>query len=94
MISKSWILLYATMLFVTPTLAEGFDCHVSTNGLEFDLTPLQGEHTASSEARNSPPTSFKDTARINLCEDLKSLDGTPAEDQVGGNTAEDDETLY
>lgn len=82
------------MLLAMSVLAEDFDCHVSTNGLEFDLTPLQGEHTTSSEARNSPPTSFKDTARINLCEDLKSLDGISAEDQVGGNSVEDHETLY
>jgi len=81
--SFTWLSIWGTVILLLSSVrAEDFDCHVSVKGLEFDLTALRGEHTATSEVREFPPTSYKDTARINLCEDLATLDGTPAQDQV------------
>ena len=58
-----------------------FDCHVRTNGLTYDLTPLQGEHTVS-RTRETPPSSWVDSVRFDLCGDLKLQDGVAASDQV------------
>ena len=61
-----------------------FDCHVRTNGLTYDLTPLQGEHTVS-RTRETPPSSWIDAVRFDLCADLKLQDGVAAGDQVRSN---------
>lgn len=58
-----------------------FDCHVRTNGLTYDLTHLQGEHTVS-RTRETPPSSWVDSVRFDLCADLKLQDGVAAGDQV------------
>ena len=58
-----------------------FDCRVRTNGLTYDLTPLQGEHTVS-RTRETPPSNWVDSVRFDLCADLKLQDGVAASDQV------------
>ena len=58
-----------------------FDCRVRTNGLTYDLTPLQGEHSVS-RTRETPPSSWVDSVRFDLCADLKLQDDVAASDQV------------
>lgn len=60
---------------------DPFDCRVRTNGLTYDLTPLQGEHTVS-RTRETPPSSWVDSVRFDLCADLKLQDGVADSDQV------------
>jgi len=78
-------LVFANLLFALGVSAQDgnnpFNCHVRTNDLTYDLTPLQGEHTVSRK-RETPPTSWIDSVRFDLCEDLKPQDGVTTGDQV------------
>ena len=86
--STFWLsLTFANILLVLGVAAQDgtdpFNCHVRTNDLTYDLTPLQGEHTAS-RTRETPPSNWVDSVRFNLCADLKPQDGVGAGDQVCG----------
>lgn len=70
-------LLFSTALVT----AEDFDCHVTTGGLKWDLTPLKGTHTVS-RTRDSPPTIMVDELRFNLCKNLKLMKGVPEDEQA------------
>jgi hypothetical protein len=74
-----------TLFFLLPSLVSAdddpFSCHIKANSLNFDLTKLAGEHTAS-RTRDTPPTTMLDSLRFDLCEDLKTLDGVAEGDQV------------
>jgi len=78
-------LVFANLLFALGVTAQDgnnpFDCHVRTNDLTYDLTPLQGEHTVS-RTRETPPSSWVDSVRFDLCADLRLQDGVAAGDQV------------
>lgn len=83
--SSFWAsLAFANLLFVLGVTAQDgdnpFNCRVQTNGLTYDLAPLQGEHTVS-RTRNTPPSSWIDSVRFDLCADLKLQDGVAAGDQ-------------
>lgn len=81
-------LAFAHLLFALGVAAQDgsnpFDCRVRTNDLTYDLTPLQGEHTVS-RTRDTPPSSWVDSVRFDLCADLKLQDGVAADDQVRSN---------
>ncbi|KAG1766980.1 autophagy-related protein 27-domain-containing protein [Suillus occidentalis] len=69
------------LLFSTGLVtAEDFDCHVTTGGLRWDLTPLKGSHIVN-RTRDSPPTTMVDELRFNLCKNLKLMKGVPADEQ-------------
>ena len=76
------------LIFVLRVTAQDgnnpFNCRVRTNDLTYDLTPLQGEHTVS-RTRDTPPSSWVDSVRFDLCADLKLQDGVAAGDQVRGH---------
>jgi len=78
-------LAFANLLFALGVAAQDgnnpFDCRVRTNDLTYDLTPLQGEHTVS-RTRETPPSSWVDSVRFDLCADLRLQDGAAAGDQV------------
>ena len=85
-LSSFWSsLAFANLLFVLAVTAQDgnnpFNCRVRTNDLTYDLTPLQGEHTVS-RTRETPPSSWVDSVRFDLCADLKLQDGVAAGDQV------------
>lgn len=75
----------ANLLFVLGVAGQDgtnpFNCRVRTNDLTYDLTPLQGEHTIL-RTRETPPSSWVDSVRFDLCADLKQQDGVAAGDQV------------
>ncbi|KAH9935643.1 autophagy-related protein 27 [Fomitopsis serialis] len=64
---------------------DGFDCRFSYGDLQYDLTPLAGEHRIMRE-RKSPPTTMRDVVKFNLCADLDIEDGTDARDQCPAGT--------
>jgi len=78
-------LAFSNLLFALGVMAQDgdnpFDCRVRTNDLTYDLTPLQGEHIVS-RTRETPPSSWVDSVRFDLCADLKLQDGVAAGDQV------------
>ena len=78
-------LAFSNLLFALGVMAQDgdnpFNCRVRTNDLTYDLTPLQGEHTVS-RTRDTPPSSWVDSVRFDLCADLKLQDGIAAGDQV------------
>lgn len=78
-------LAFANLLFTLGVTAQDgndpFNCRIQTNGLTYDLTSLQGEHTVS-RTRDTPPSNWIDTVRFDLCADLKLQDGVAAGDQV------------
>ncbi|KAG1870158.1 autophagy-related protein 27 [Suillus subalutaceus] len=78
----SLLLLLSYTVLVT---AEDFDCHVTTGGLKWDLTPLEGSHTLS-RTRETPPTTMVDELIFNLCKDLEPMDGVPDDDQCKAGT--------
>ena len=79
-------LAFANFLFALGVTAQDgdrpFNCRqVRVAGLTYDLAPLQGEHTVS-RTRDTPPSSWVDSVRFDLCEDLKSQEGVALDDQV------------
>jgi hypothetical protein len=58
-----------------------FNCHIKTEVLAFNLTPLAGEHSVSRE-RPTPPSTMIDIVRFDLCADLKPQSGPTDSDQV------------
>ncbi|KAF9653253.1 hypothetical protein BDM02DRAFT_3107819 [Thelephora ganbajun] len=82
-------LAFANLLFALGVVAQDennpFDCHIRTNDLTYDLTPLQGEHTVS-RTRETPPSNWVDSVRFDLCADLKLQDGVAASDQCSVGT--------
>jgi len=88
--SSFWLsLTFANLLFALGVTAQDgndpFNCRVRTNDLTYDLTPLQGEHTVS-RTRDTPPSSWIDSVRFDLCADLKPQDGVAAGDQCPTGT--------
>lgn len=61
--------------------STSFDCHVTVDGVKFDLTSLAGEHIVN-QTRNSPPSTTVQSLRFNLCDGLKKLEGFSDQDQV------------
>ena len=57
------------------------DCHVSKDGLEYDLSGLDGKHTVDRE-RDTPPTTMKDILDFNLCGPLEWKGDVAEHDQV------------
>ncbi|KAG2043456.1 autophagy-related protein 27 [Suillus americanus] len=78
----SLLLLLSHTVLVT---AEDFDCHVTTGGLKWDLTPLEGSHTLS-RTRELPPTTMLDELTFNLCKDLEPMNGVPDDEQCQSGT--------
>ncbi|KZT72227.1 hypothetical protein DAEQUDRAFT_664794 [Daedalea quercina L-15889] len=64
---------------------EPFSCRFSHGDLQYDLTPLAGEHRVMRE-RNSPPTTMRDVVKFDLCEDLEIEEGVDARDQCPAGT--------
>ncbi|KAF9049769.1 autophagy-related protein 27 [Panaeolus papilionaceus] len=80
----------STLLLLTQTNSlvledKPFDCHLIIGRNTFDLTQLAGEHVVN-RTRETPPTIFVDSVKINLCADLKQVDSAPKEDQCVSGT--------
>lgn len=77
----SLFFLLSSPSFVQAEDSDPFNCHVTSNGLNYDLTKLAGEHTIS-RTRDTPPSTMVDSLRFDLCADLKAQDGVAEADQV------------
>ncbi|KAG6841907.1 hypothetical protein C0991_005637 [Blastosporella zonata] len=77
------VLLYILLLTTHSAYAadDPFDCRLTADGAQFDLTSLAGEHEAS-QKRETPPTSTVDLLRFNLCDELKKQESVPEGDQT------------
>ncbi|KZV62606.1 hypothetical protein PENSPDRAFT_617755 [Peniophora sp. CONT] len=62
------------------------ECHVSKDGLEYDLSGLDGEHVAS-RIRETPPTTMTDEVVFNLCAPLELKDKVAEHDQCPQGTS-------
>jgi hypothetical protein len=62
-----------------------FDCRLSVNDVNFDLTTLAGEQIVN-RTRSTPPTTMIDSLRFDLCADLKTIDGLAEHDQCPPGT--------
>ena len=58
-----------------------FDCHITLDKINYDLTSLAGEHTVSRE-HQLPPSTIEDKVTFNLCADLTRKSEVPDADQV------------
>jgi hypothetical protein len=75
------------LLLLLPSLvsAQGnsdtFNCYVTVDSINFNLTSLAGQHDIS-RLRQTPPSTMVDSLSFNLCADLKPKDGIAEGDQV------------
>ena len=79
----SLLVIASVFLWASPSLGDdkSFNCHVTAENHEFDLTSLAGEHTIN-RTRQTPPSEMIDSLRFNLCGDLEILETIPRKDQV------------
>ncbi|EED78352.1 predicted protein [Postia placenta Mad-698-R] len=57
-----------------------FSCHVSYNGLKYDLTKIKGQQVVK-RTRETPPSTMIDTVVFDLCEGLQPDEGVDEKDQ-------------
>lgn len=79
----SLLVIASVFLWASPSLGDdnSFNCHVTAENHEFDLTSLAGEHTIN-RTRETPPSEMIDSLRFNLCGDLEILETIPRKDQA------------
>ena len=73
----------AFSLFLT-TIAlrvQAFDCALTASGIQYDLKPLGGLHTAT-HTSSTPPTSNEARVLMNLCGNIGGENGVSDEDKV------------
>ncbi|KAF9241603.1 autophagy-related protein 27 [Melanogaster broomeanus] len=78
--SVSFLLLLSSALH-----AAAQDCHFTVGELNYDLSSLGGVKTAS-RTRASPPSTFDDELRFDLCGELPHMDDRAEEDQCPSGT--------
>jgi hypothetical protein len=61
--------------------AQDAACHLSHDGVSYDLSPLTGSHFVHRE-RATPPTTMSDVIDFSICGELSPKDGVAAADQV------------
>ncbi|PPQ98629.1 hypothetical protein CVT24_003962 [Panaeolus cyanescens] len=84
-ILSTLLLLTQSSYFVLADSNSPFDCRLSVANHKFDLTKLAGEHVVN-RTRESPPTKFIDSVKLDLCADLKLVDSVPKGDQCPSGT--------
>lgn len=77
----SAVFLLSVALHVVAQDSESFDCHFSVGGLKYDLSELKGTKVLS-RTRESPPSTYEDELRFDLCADLAEVENRASEDQV------------
>lgn len=86
--TATWLilLLFALLAPAAADDSEPFDCRPSIGGVQYDLTSLGGVQTARRE-RPSPPTTYIDEVRFNLCGELPPAGHREDEDQCPSGTS-------
>lgn len=77
----SLVFLLSNAFHVTAQDSGSFDCHVSVGDLNYDLSVLGGTKVLT-RTRESPPSTYVDELRFDLCADLTVVEGRTSEDQV------------
>lgn len=75
-------LILSAALHVFAEDSAPFDCHFSVGERKYDLSALGGTKILS-RTRESPPSTYEDELRFNLCADLTEVENRPSQDQVG-----------
>ncbi|KAF8556390.1 hypothetical protein OG21DRAFT_1506664 [Imleria badia] len=65
--------------------SPSFDCHFSVGELKYDLSELGGPKVLT-RMRDSPPTTYEDELRFDLCADLTEVENRAADDQCSSGT--------
>lgn len=77
----SVLFLLSAALHVAAQDSPSFDCHFSVGELKYDLSELGGTKVLT-RTRDSPPTTYEDELRFDLCADLTEVENRAADDQV------------
>jgi len=85
--SLSLVFLIFSVLALSAKAQDGdtYDCHVTLNGVTYDLTALEGEHTVQ-RTRETPPSKMVDSVRFDLCGELKQQKDVAESDQCPAGT--------
>ncbi|KAI0063520.1 hypothetical protein BV25DRAFT_1883291 [Artomyces pyxidatus] len=78
-------LLFAASVPATLAQDDDADCRLTVGSNKYDLTALKGDHSAA-RTRETPPSSWVDAVRFNVCGELAPLDGVGAGDQCASGT--------
>ncbi|CCM05364.1 uncharacterized protein FIBRA_07579 [Fibroporia radiculosa] len=64
---------------------DAFDCHITHDGLQYDLTTLAGVHLVKRDWE-TPPSTMIESVRFSLCSDLEPLEDVSDRDQCPSGT--------
>lgn len=78
---SSAVFLLSAAFQVTAQDSGSFDCIFSVGELKYDLSELRGTKVLT-RTRESPPSTYVDELRFDLCADLTEVEDRPSEDQV------------
>lgn len=77
----SLVFLLSAAIHVAAQDSGSFDCHFSLGELKYDLSGLGGTKVLN-RTRDSPPSTYEDELRFDLCSDLTEVENRASEDQV------------
>jgi len=77
----SVVFLLSAATHVAAQDSGSFDCHFSLGELKYDLSGLGGTKVLN-RTRDSPPSTYEDELRFDLCSDLTKVEYRTSEDQV------------
>ncbi|KAG8213949.1 autophagy-related protein 27-domain-containing protein [Butyriboletus roseoflavus] len=81
----SIVFLLSAAFHVTAQDSGSFGCHFSVGELKYDLSELGGPKVLS-RTRESPPSTYVDELRFDLCADLTEVEGRASDDQCPSGT--------
>ena len=77
----SAVFFLSAALHVAAQDSDSFDCRFSVGELKYDLSELKGMKVLT-RTRDSPPSTYEDELRFDLCADLTEVENRASEDQV------------
>ncbi|TFK54472.1 hypothetical protein OE88DRAFT_1655149 [Heliocybe sulcata] len=83
--SISLVFLVLSVLVLSAKAQDTSECDVILNGVKYDLTALEGEHSVS-RVRSTPPSKMTDQVRFDLCGELKEQKDVAEADQCPTGT--------
>ncbi|KIJ67799.1 hypothetical protein HYDPIDRAFT_107295 [Hydnomerulius pinastri MD-312] len=81
----SFVLVLSIVIRTAAQDSGSFDCHFAIGDLQYDLTSLGGAKTVT-RTRDSPPSTYVDELRFDLCGELSQLEDRTSDDQCPPGT--------
>ncbi|KAH7888677.1 type II membrane protein [Phlebopus sp. FC_14] len=81
----SLLLVLSVVMRTAAQDSEAFNCHLTVGELNYDLTSLGGLKILT-RTRESPPSTYEDELRFDLCGELQLIEDRTAEDQCPSGT--------